>query len=1548
EVGPTHPLTLALDDMRREGAAIRQLTLAPLSEATLGTYLGAMLQCERDAAAPLARLIYQKTAGNPFFVSQFITAVVEERMIAYDAAARTWRWDLHRISAKGYTDNVAELMIDKLARLPAPAQAALQWLACLGSSAPEAMLVTLCGQPEEKTQAALSAAVRAGLILHTPGTIRFLHDRVREAAYLSIPAASRAALHLQIGRLLLAGKTQAQIEEAVFTIVDHFNRGADSITDANERALLCHLNFLAGKKAKASIAYSSARSFLDRAMALLPADAWRTLYQNTFALMLALSECEYLAGNLERAEQLADLILANAQSRRDRAHVYLLRLQLYQMGGRFDDALNIMLEAAQLFDMRFPLTVPEVEAATEAEMRDISAYLQGRRIADIANAALLDDADMGMAIAFLVEAFPVAYLIRPDYFTLIIARAVKLSLHYGNSEDACKAYSVYGCTLAALTNDISAGIEFSEMALELNRKLHGRRRTGRMLMMHACGISPLKNAIANVVPTMDQALAACIESGDLVYANYVAMAYFWFMLQKGDTLDEIWHTAHRHGEFVRQSHNETVYHAIRFQQQLVTSLKGQAPAPASMDDADFDERAAWSAMEKAGFGLGIENTYILKQISAFFYGDYAGALAAAQQAAKVSNKRLKRIYTESFHHSYLGLTLAALYPQAPAAEQRQFAAMLAEELARHKLWADHCPQNFLNCYALLGAEIARIEGREHDAERLYEQAIHSARENGFIQNEATAFELASAFYRARVFELIADTYLREARAGYTRWGADGKVAQLDARYPQLHTQPASASMLAEGCAVVPLDVLSVTKASQAISSRIVLNELVDTLLHIVLENAGAQTGCLLLCGSEGLEVAAEATVDQGVVQMRFYDRQAPDEASLPTAILNYVRRSREQVLLPDVAQAHPFSTDAYFTHHHPKSVLCLPILRQDALIGLLYLENNLVTHAFAPERVTVLNLLAAQAAISLENAQFYANLQQENRERKRAEDALQKKEARIRRLVDANIIGVYFADLSGGISEANDAFLQLTGYSRQDLRSGAMRWTDMTPPAWRARDEQAINELKKTGIATPYEKEYIREDGSRVPVLIGSAIIEGTSDQGVGFVLDLSARKQAEERIRHMAHHDALTELPNRTLLQDRINQAIAYAHRNQRKVGILFIDLDYFKNINDSLGHYIGDVVLQMTAIRLQNCLREGDSVARLGGDEFVLCLSLLNDSSDATRVAQKALDTLAQPFIVEGHELHISGSIGISLYPDDGTDVKTLMRTADTAMYHAKETGRGHFQFFTEALNDVAQQRLEVNNQLRYALAHNEFVLHYQPQVDMESGTIFSVEALLRWQPPGTQPISCGAFIANAEESGLIVPIGEWALRQACKQLKIWRDAGHTELKVAVNLSPRQLEQANFCSLIEQILDEAEIPATTLELEITEGVLMPPNERNLATLTQLSGMGIQLSVDDFGTGYSSLSYLQRFPVHALKIDQSFVRDIGKDQNDIALITAIIAMAASLHRKVLAEGVETLQQVQFLRAHGCLAAQGFYYSKAVPANALTELLRSNSKLKTV
>ena len=438
---------------------------------------------------------------------------------------------------------------------------------------------------------------------------------------------------------------------------------------------------------------------------------------------------------------------------------------------------------------------------------------------------------------------------------------------------------------------------------------------------------------------------------------------------------------------------------------------------------------------------------------------------------------------------------------------------------------------------------------------------------------------------------------------------------------------------------------------------------------------------------------------------------------------------------------------------------------------------------------------------------------------------------------------------------------------------------------------------------------------------------------------DITEQKQVEEKIRHMAHHDALTQLPNRVLLHDRIGQAIAQARRNNEALALLFIDLDRFKTVNDSLGHQVGDRLLQAVAGRLTACTRASDTVARIGGDEFVILLGELDRPEAARHVAQKVLDALSEPVTLDGHELKVTPSIGICAYPHDGEDVETLMRNADTAMYHAKQMGRNNYQFFTQAMNDAAQQRLLLENDLRYAIDRGEFILHYQPQLDLKTGAIVGFEALVRWRHPQRGMVGPSEFIPAAEETGLIGPIGEWVLREACSQARVWQKAEYPQLQVAVNCSAQQFQHEGFVETVARILRETGMPALRLELEITESVIIHHSEEVNARFQALEDMGVRISIDDFGTGYSSLSYLKRLAIHQLKIDQSFVRDISSDPDDAAIVSAIIAIAHSLDLDVLAEGVETAEQLAFLRSLGCDTAQGYLFSKPLPAEEFARLL---------
>ncbi|NMM38637.1 MAG: EAL domain-containing protein [Glaciimonas sp.] len=433
----------------------------------------------------------------------------------------------------------------------------------------------------------------------------------------------------------------------------------------------------------------------------------------------------------------------------------------------------------------------------------------------------------------------------------------------------------------------------------------------------------------------------------------------------------------------------------------------------------------------------------------------------------------------------------------------------------------------------------------------------------------------------------------------------------------------------------------------------------------------------------------------------------------------------------------------------------------------------------------------------------------------------------------------------------------------------------------------------------------------------------------------------AKTQLDHLAHHDVLTDLPNRILLQDRLKQAIELAHRQGKQLAVMFLDLDRFKHINDSLGHAVGDQLLQGVAQRLIGCLRHSDTVSRQGGDEFVLLLSNIEHAEDAALSAQKLLAAIALPYSIDRHDLHISGSIGISIYPDDGQNAQALIKNADIAMYHAKQNGRNNYKFFEPDMNARAVQRQSIEIGLRHALARKEFVLHYQPKINLHSGKIVGVEALIRWQHPKRGLLLPAQFVPIAEDCGLILPIGRWVLREACLQARAWQQAGLAPVAVAVNISALEFRAKDFLENVRTTLEETGLEPRFLELELTESVLMRDVEATDSVLNALADLGVKLAIDDFGTGYFSLSYLRRFPINTLKIDQSFVNQIGNNPDDATVVSALIGMGKSLKQRVLAEGVETPEQHAFLMAQHCDEGQGHYFSRPAAPAALATLLQT-------
>jgi PAS domain S-box-containing protein len=1110
EVMAAHPLTRRLKAIRDAEVHVEEVSLAPLSREDVGQLVADALRCEPARAGPLTELVHEKTGGNPFFVIQFLCALADEGLLAFDYQAARWSWDLGRIHEKAYTANVVDLMVGKLSRLRATTQEGLQQLACLGNGADLATLALVRGASEEEVHADLWEAVRLDLVERLDGTYRFVHDRVQEAAYSLIPEPSRAVAHLRIGRVLAAHTAPEKREEVIFEIVNQLNRGVALITSRNEREQLAEFNLIAGKRAENATAYTSALTYLAAGRALLPEDCWDRCSALTFALEFHRARCEFPTGAYAGAEERLLLLSRRAGRLVDLAAVTSLQVELFTTLGRSDRAVEACLAYLRHMDVQWSARPTEEEVRQEYER--IWRQIGNRSIEELVDLPLMADPEWRATMDVLTAVLPPALFTDEKLLCLVICRMANLSLEHGNSDAACVAYVSLGMLLGPRFGNYRAGFSFGKLGLDLVDLRGLRRFESRVCVMFGGRVSPWTQPVRTGLSLVWRAFDAASRLGDLTYAGLTRNVLLINLLFTGDPLGDVQREAEVGLAFARQFGFGHIIDYMTVNLGLIRTLRGQNPEFGSFNGTEFDEGQFERRLAEDPAMSTAARWYWICQLQArFFAGAYVQALAAASNVRSPLSTPGSLEVAE--YHVYAALVRAALCDTASVAERTQHQEALAAHHRQLQEWAENCPANFEGHVGLIGAEIARIEGRALDAERLYEQAIRSARTNDFVHNEAVANELAARFYAARGFETTSRAYLREARCCYLRWGADGKVRQLDERFPRLREEvPALDRCATIGDPVERLELATVLKVLQAASGEIVLERLVETLLRTAIEQAGAERGLLILSHGSELSIQAEAQTRGSSVTVRL--RETPVSMhELPESLVRYVARTQENVILDDASVRNPFSNDEYIHEQRPRSVLCLPLVKQGVLVALLYMENNLGPNFFAPNRIAVLKVLAHQAAISLDNSRLYRELQE--------------REGRIRRLVDANVIGVLISDSNGEIVESNDAYLKMVGYTREELVSGRMRWRDMTPSQWKVASEYGVAQVEATGACKVFEKEYYRKDGSRVPVLVGAARFEKSST--VAFAVDLTELKRAEQTLRRSQHYLAEAQKASHT-----------------------------------------------------------------------------------------------------------------------------------------------------------------------------------------------------------------------------------------------------------------------------------------------------------------------------------------------------------------------------------------------------------------------------------
>jgi predicted ATPase len=867
EVNSAHPLMRKLEAIRQAGVIVQEAILAPLALADLGQLIADALHSEPAQVTPLAELVHAKTAGNPFFAIQFITALAEEALLAFDHSAGSWSWDLSRIQAKGYTENVADLIVGKLNRLPIETQKALQEFACLGNSAETAALAVVHGTSEEVMHSDLWEAVRLEFIVRLEDSYRFTHDRVREAAYSLVPESLRAESHLRIGRLLAAHIPPERREQAIFDIVNQLNRGSHLIRSAEERERVAELNLIASRRAKVSTAYVSALSYLAAGRALLTEESWDNHYELIFSIEILVAECQLLAGNVVAAENRLSMLLQRARSARHIAIVTRLRLTLYQTMDRSDRAVEVCLEYLQRAGTDWSPHPTSDEARREYDR--IWTQLGNRQIGELVDLPLMTNQDVLDTLDVLTEIVTPAKFCDQNLLSLVICRMVNLSLEHGNSDGSCFAYVWFAIVAGPCFGNYKDGFRFGRLGYELVENRGLTRYQARTYMSFGNIVMPWAKHARTGRDLIRRAFDIANRMGDLTFVAYARDELISNFLTVGDPLAEVQPEAEDALEFVQKAQFGLIVDIIIGQVGFIRTLRGLTPRFGCFNHEGFDELQFERHLESSPvFSLPDFWYRVRKTQARFLAGDYASAVDASLSAQQLLWTSPSQFETAEFRF-YGALSHAASWDSAPADQRQLHFEALAVHHRQLEVWAENCPENFENRVALVGAEIARIEDRALDAERLYEQAIRSARVNGFVHNEAVANELTARFYAARGFDTVADAYLRKARYCYLRWGAAGKVRQLDELYPQLREEVITGPTSTIGTPVEHLDLATVIKVSQTVSGEIVLEKLIDRLMRTAIEHAGAERGLLILPRALGLRVAAEATTSGGYYRSAF-------------------------------------------------------------------------------------------------------------------------------------------------------------------------------------------------------------------------------------------------------------------------------------------------------------------------------------------------------------------------------------------------------------------------------------------------------------------------------------------------------------------------------------------------------------------------------------------------------------------------------------------------------------------------------------------------------
>ena len=1511
EVDASHPLVKLLQGIKENQGPLKEIRLSALNERHCHEMVAYILDVHMDEIAALAHFIAELTDGNPLFVSESLSYLHNENLL-FLGDDHQWRWDITKIRETQMPTSVVGLFSSKVGRLPSETLHILNHCACMGNRFTAEDIVCVMETDLVSLFENLKPVLSLSLLLENKADLQFVHDRVQEAVLRQISEANRSSIHWRIGnRLLEAIPANSDLETVanLFTIAAHLNRGCPQAIDLATAYRLAHVNFCSGKKALDALASDAANEFYRRACEHLPADSWDAAYELTFRIYQRFAKTELMCGRYEASEALLDQLISHAQSDLDKAEALAEQTTSLSSYGNFIKAIATANRGLAYLDQTIPEDPELAQQRMQSLMREIES--QGDVWDKILHMDFTQDRKSKIELSFYSELIPDLYMsgLVPQLY-LAAAQSTQHCLAGGMDESVIYSFSIMGLNLGE-QEKFDLASRYEDLAHALCAKYPNTFGATRgMNGIVWCNMHSRSHPSA-IVEYCLKGIQCGKNCGDLYNAGLSYGPLMWNLQVQGKNLRQIEEYAQECIQFSRKNQ-------LSFSVGLAEAVLAGwvAPMKPECQPVPMEETLARWAADNHVSSAG--SYFALLGFAQYYLGDYAAAqtsLAAVNSYLHgLTDNVLKRLWFVFRILNRLSLNRASAAP-LPWAEIEEEIAPLLQKV---ETWSRLGP--LLRPYlSFIKAELAHARGELREARNLFMDAIEEAQAQQYVLLCAHLHECLGRLLQTSGPSL-ARLYFGEARRLYRSCHAERKVGQL-LEYAEPGHDPRPDSAVTSGSTanetLPDLDVKYLMKSALAISAEIDLQQLLHEIMKVVLECSGAQHGYLLIKEHNELWVAAENHIGQRRV-VNVLRHSLAEAAGVCQAIVNYVYRTKEKVVLRDASVEGAFQNAQEVQALGLRSVLCLPVIKQAELIGVLYLENRLSDDVFTAEKSGMTELLTSHAAISLENARLLDEV-------RLAAKAFESQEGMMVTNSDAVIIRV------------NRAFTELTGYTAEEAigKTPAMLKSDR-------QDTLFYHDMWESLLSDNYWEGEIwdrRKNGEIFPEWLAiTAVVDGDgkTTHYVAAFSDITKRKQAEDEIHHLAFYDPLTKLPNRRLLLDRLQLAIATSARNNTCLALLFIDLDNFKTLNDTRGHDIGDLLLIEVAQRLRSCVRSSDTLARLGGDEFVVLLEGRGEDSEqvavqASGVGEKVLRAIDQPYILKEYEHLSSSSIGVSLFCGHAGKPEDLLKQADTAMYEAKKSGRNTLRFFDPAMQVALESRSRLEADLRVALQNQEFRLYYQIQVDNQQRPV-GAEALIRWEHPEQGLVYPAQFISVAEETGLIQSIGQWVLQTACAQIKAWENNPlMRELSIAVNVSAKQFHQLEFIEQVRKTLEMTAINPARLKLELTESLLLVNVDETIVKMQALKRMGVHLSMDDFGTGYSSLSYLSKLPLDQLKIDLSFVLNIGVKPSDAVIVQTIIAMSKRLGLEVIAEGVETEAQNTFLELHGCPIGQGYLFGKPMP-----------------